>query len=222
MPGSLRTSELVTGSEPRFPVDKEETEDERLVQSLLPWNYDDKKSKFLAMRASGFATREALNLCDSAKSTLSGWRKIPKFVEIENNLPELRQQIRMEYSSTMFFRNYVMVQNKDFQILERSLETDDIDIVDSHGKTRKRKIAAQLTKQENDYLLKLRTHYTPQQLEALNVLLAPDKADGNGGITWDDVCRVTEAAREGRLNIQARSRTVIEKEITITEEDPEE
>lgn len=213
------TSELITGSEQRFDIDEDETEDERLVQSLLPWNYDDKKAKFLAMRASGFAVREALNLCDSAKSTLSGWRKIPKFVEIEDNLPDLRQQIRMEYTSSMFFRNYVMVQNKDFQILERSLQTDEVEISESNGKVKKRRIAASLTRQENDYLLKLRSHYTPQQLEALNVLLAPDKADGNGGLTWDDVIRVTEAARDGRIQVQGRSRTIVEREITITGEE---
>ena len=63
-----------------------ETPEESIPRSLVPWNMDDDRSRYLGLRASGFTIREALGLIGKHKSTVSKWRLDPKFLKLEDNL----------------------------------------------------------------------------------------------------------------------------------------
>lgn len=161
-----------------------------IAQSLIPYNYDDNKARYLGYRASGFTIREALKLIGVAHSTLSFWRLQPEFVEIEERLPEIRQKLAAEYVGLEFVRNYRLVLEKDMQVLRNSVKKDE------DGK------AEQLTKQEQEYLIKLRGHYTPQQLEVLQTLLSPDKKSDASSLDFTQfviTARRTKVTEEMRI-----------------------
>jgi hypothetical protein len=73
-----------------------ETPEESIPRSIVPWNRDDDRSRYLGLRASGFHIREALGLIGKAKSTLSLWRHDPVFLDLENKIPELRKTLALE------------------------------------------------------------------------------------------------------------------------------
>jgi hypothetical protein len=130
---------------------------EHIAQSIIPYNRDDAKARYLGLRASGFTIKEALSLIDTHKSTLSGWRREDeKFVELENDLPSLRKTLGLEYVALETLRNMRLVLEKDRRIIMQSL-TD-----------------APLSNSDQQYLLKLRSYYTPQQLQALEALIGND------------------------------------------------
>jgi len=137
------------------------TPETSIAQSLLPYNRDDSKARYLSYRASGFTIREALKLTDNAASTLSLWRKDPKFVELETSLPQIAQKLRTEYTSLEFTRNFRLVMEQDYRVLKKVLDQDD-----------------SLTKSDIDYLLKLRTFYTPQQLQIVEALVQGELSGG--------------------------------------------
>jgi len=60
--------------EPVLPV---ESQEESIPKSLVQWNRDHDRARYLGLRSSGFTIREALGLIGKAKSTLSLWRHIP-------------------------------------------------------------------------------------------------------------------------------------------------
>lgn len=132
---------------------------EAIVQSAVPYNRDDDRARYLGLRASGFKIREALKLVGIAKSTLSFWRKDPQFAAIEERLPEFRKQLAKEYANLEFLRNYRLVLEKDFRVLKKSLKMFE----DNEPR--------ELSKDEQQYLLKLRSVYTPQQLEAIEAVM---------------------------------------------------
>jgi hypothetical protein len=146
------------------------TQEESIVQSLLPWGRDDAKARYLSYRASGFTIREALKICECAHSTLSGWRKDPQFVQVEEHLPEIAQKVRAEYVSLEFVRNFRLVLEKDYKVLKTCLNMSDEPV----------------TKSDLDYLLKMRTFYTPQQLQIVEAL-AKGELDGSSPLSWTDI-----------------------------------
>jgi len=127
---------------------------EQIAKSILPYNSDDARARYLGLRSSGFAIREALRLIGKAQSTLSFWRKDPEFVSLEDRIPEFRHALAMEYANLEFLRNYRLILEKDYRVIKRSLDKGE-----------------QLTDQEQSYLLKLRSHYTPQQLQIIEALV---------------------------------------------------
>ena len=151
-----------------------ESPEESIPRSLVPWNLDDDRSRYLGLRSSGFTIREALGLIAKAKSTLSKWRKDPVFEGLENRLPELRKELAMEYASVEFLRNYRLVLEKDHRVLKASLE----------NKTRTSdngdEVTVPMSSQDFAYLKVMRAHYTPQQLQAINSLFGPSGGNGSG------------------------------------------
>jgi len=145
----------------------EQSETEALVQSLLPFHQDNNKARYIGYRASGFTVREAVKLVGIHQKTLSRWRDPNSpwydagFVDAENKLAELRKTLGIEYAHLEFLRNYRLVLEKDFRIIAKSIDQP-----------------LSLNSQEHQYLLKARSHYTPQQLEILQRLIGGVKGDG--------------------------------------------
>jgi hypothetical protein len=133
------------------PSDTEET-----VMSVISATVDNKKVRYLGYRASGFSVREALQLCDGMhEKTLSRWRaNDPVFAEQERNLPELRKTLSAEFVHLEFMRNYRLILQNDYNIVQKSLDTPH-----------------EMTNADLQYLLKMRSHYTPQALQILQELI---------------------------------------------------
>jgi len=170
--------------------------EEKIAQSLVPYNRDDARARYLGLRSSGFGIREALRLIGKAQSTLSAWRHDEEFASLENRLPEFRKELALEYANLEFLRNYRLILEKDYRVIKASLEKDVV-----------------LKTQDHQYLLKLRTHYTPQQLQIIEALII---GDGTGrGFDFTDF--VLEASRtQERVRIESRKRSPAELS-TITE-----
>ena len=157
---------------------------EAIAQSIIPYPRDDSRARYLGLRASGFTIREALKLTGNAHSTLSLWRKNPQFVDIENRLPEYQKTLSKEYANLEFLRNYRLVLEKDYRVLKHSLNPQyaDVDGI---------KVEIPLTKQEQEYLIKMRSHYTPQQLQIIESIVSGDGDKGE----FDFTKFVLEASR---------------------------
>ena len=162
------------------------TPEESIAQSLVPYNLDDDRARYLGLRSSGFTIREALKLIGKAHSTLSYWRLDAEFVALEARLPELRKQLSLEYANLEFLRNYRLILEKDYRVLKASLDS-----------------GTDLTKQEHEYLLKMRSHYTPQQLQVIEALLGIGKAtDG-----FDFTRMILEISRTDTIKVETRNRS---------------
>jgi len=192
-----------------------ETPEESIPRSLVPWNRDDDRSRYLGLRSSGFTVREALGLIGKAKSTLSLWRHDPVFLDLENNIPELRKTLALEYASLEFLRNYRLILEKDFRVIKGSLTRKTI--IDDKGNSH----VIPQESQDFQYLLKARVHYTPQQLQAIEQLFSK----GNGKseeFNWTDfvltMSRTKETIKE-EVKIGTRHRQ--ESQLATLEEDLE-
>jgi hypothetical protein len=196
------------------PTTDERPEAEKLVSSIVPWPRDDARSRYLGLRSSGFTIREALKLIGYVHSALSRWRLDPAFVQIENRIPEYRKELSMEYANLEFLRNYRLVLEKDFRILKKSLEQP------KQAPVAEGEIPYTLpvmSKEEQDYLLKMRGHYTPQQLQIVQALVTAPTKDGNETIDFTKF--VIEASRiSERVRIESKGRMPAPIEITGDEE----
>jgi len=175
----VETSNIVTSDVP-----------EHIAQSLLPWNRDDHKARYLSYRASGFTIRESLHMIGCAQSTLSLWRHDPQFVELENNIQQIAQKLRTEYTSLEFTRNFRLIMEKDYQVLKASLNGGD------------------LTRDEQSYLLKMRGFYTPQQLQIIEALVQGE-LEGGSKFSWTEAVLTFRKIEE--RTIKLRQQTIIEQ-----------
>jgi hypothetical protein len=170
---------------------------EKLVTSLIPYARDDARARYLGLRSSGFTIREALKLLGYSHPALSKWRLDPTFAGIENRLPEFRKELSLEYANLEFIRNYRLVLEKDFRILKRSLNPEVITDVDT-GKT----VPLPLDKQDQEYLLKMRTFYTPQQLQIIQTLV---QSDGDKSKEFDFTDFVIQASKiEQHIRVESK------------------
>ena len=165
--------------------------EEAIAQSIVPYNRDDARARYLGLRSSGFTIREALRLIGKAGSTLSAWRKDPEFKGLEDKVPELRRTLGLEYANLEFLRNYRLILEKDYRVIKDSLDKDN----------------PVLSTQDHQYLLKLRSHYTPQQLQIIEALLVV----GQGGAEFDftDFILNVSKTRE-QVTIETRKRSAAE------------
>ncbi|GAG84826.1 unnamed protein product, partial [marine sediment metagenome] len=137
--------------------------EESIAKSIVPYNRDDSRARYLGLRSCGFAIREALKLIGNGKSALSMWRRDPQFVDLENRIPEFKKALSLEYAGLEFMRNLRLVFEKDYRVLTKSLLKNG---------------DAELTTQEQAYLLKMRAFYTPQQLQVMEALVSAESTDG--------------------------------------------
>lgn len=174
-----------------------ESPEESIPRAIVPWSRDDDRSRYLGLRASGFTVREALALIAKAKSTLSAWRKDSTFLELENRVPELRKTLALEYASLEFLRNYRLILEKDVRVIRGSLTRKTV--LDSEGRPQ----VIPQDGQDFQYLLKLRAHYTPQQLQAIEQLFS--RGDGNKEFNWTDFV-LTMSRTEEEIKVETRHR----------------
>jgi hypothetical protein len=141
------------------------TETENMVRATLPYSEDSKKSKYLSYRLMNFTPRESMKLAKVASRTRDYWiEKDPMFVELDNEgLTDRRKQLAAEYLNIEFTRNFRMVLEKDFQVLYKAL-TDDLN----------------MSKNDTEYLMRLRGHYTPQHLAMIKSLMGEKPKEDSG------------------------------------------
>lgn len=125
-----------------------------IASTLIPWDRDDERALFFGYRASGLSVREALNMIKRSKPWLSAQRHDQQFVDLEKRIPEFRRALSKEYVEIEFFRNFRLVLEKDHQVLKKALRNE------------------ALTKNEQEYLIKLRSQYTPAQIQILEALVS--------------------------------------------------
>ena len=150
-------------------VEVQRSPDESIAQSIVPYNRDDDRARYLGLRSSGFSIREALKLIGRAASTLSLWRHNEEFANLESRIPEFRKDLALEYVNLEFCRNFRLVMEKDYRVLHQSLHPNK----DDEGKS------IPMSSQDQAYLIKMRAYYTPQQLQIMEALGAGE-ADGVG------------------------------------------
>ena len=126
-----------------------------IATTLLPWRKDDYRAKYLGYLACGFSTEEALYMLGLKENWLDEQRQDNQFATFELSVPEIRKELSKEYIELDFFRNFRMVLEKDYRVLKRALEAPQ----------------GVLSMQEHQYLLKLRSAYTPQQLQILEQVM---------------------------------------------------
>ena len=154
---------------------------EAIAQSIIPYPRDDERARFLGLRASGFKPKEALKLMGRSQSTLGYWRQEEEFRELEKRIPEFRRTLGYEYVSLEFLRNLRLIHELDYQTIAKSLDNPE-----------------EMTQQEAQYLNKLRSYYTPQQLQAIEMLLRGEDSSGKGFNFTDiivEMARTTEKVR---------------------------
>lgn len=171
--------------------------EESIAQSIVPYQRDDARARYLGLRASGFRIREALRLIGKAQSTLSAWRHDTVFSDLELRLPELRRELALEYANLEFLRNYRLILEKDYRVIKGSLDKDN-----------------ELSTQDHQYLLKLRSHYTPQQLQVMEAL---NTASDTGGAFDFTKFILTASRTRDEVRIETRERS--EPELSMIEGD---
>ncbi len=134
--------------------------------SMIPYRRDDVRSKYFGYLSCGFSDEEALYVLGLNRGWLETARQDDKFASLEERIPEFRKELSREYTELDFLRNFRMILEKDHRVIRKSLsmefeENDEGEMV-----------VAELTPYEHQYLLKLRTAYTPQQLQLLEAVVS--------------------------------------------------
>lgn len=136
------------------------------AMSLIPYRRDDDRAKYLGWMSSGFSDEEALYVLGLTRSWLADARRDEKFTELEERIPEFRKELSKEYTEMDFYRNFRMVLEKDHRILRKSLGMELVE--DDAGEL----VTAEMTPYDQQYLLRLRSAYTPQQLQLLEAVVS--------------------------------------------------
>jgi len=157
--------------EPTLLLPKGEPKEVTAAMSLIPYRRDDLRAKYLGWMSSGFSDEEALYVLGLNWGWLELMRKDEKFCELEEHIPEFRKELSREYTGLDFTRNFRMVLEIDHRVVRKSLGMEQVEDPDT-GEM----VTAELTPFEQQYLLKLRTAYSPQQLQLLEAI-----ATGNDG-----------------------------------------
>jgi len=149
------------------------------IESVLP-DFDDGeannlKTRYLSFRIASFSREESRKLAKVTKDQLRKWRKEDeKFLYFDGlGLSDTRKKLCAEYNAIQYSRNFRLIMEKDFNILYK----------DAQGE--------QLTKQEEKYLTTIRAYYNPQSLAMLNQL-----AGGKREETFDFTNMVMQIKRE--------------------------
>lgn len=134
----------------------EQQQEQEIVQSLVPYASDMKKSRYLSFRACGFTVYEAARLSGVKHGTVQQWHtNDQEFKRLDDaGITELRQNVAARFVTAEFLRNYRLVLQRDFEVLQKAaLDPDN------------------LTQPDHLYLGKIRPQYSPQQLEIMKRIL---------------------------------------------------
>ena len=133
-----------------------------IASTLVPWDRTDARARYFGYRSTGFSIREALRMIERSKAWLSGCRHDSSFVDLERRIPDIRKELSREYLQLDFYRNFRLALEKDYRVLNRSLGFERHD----DGTT------VQMTSYDQEYLLKMRSQYSPQQLSILEAIVS--------------------------------------------------
>lgn len=154
-----------------------------IASSSIPYSRDDNKGLYLSFRSCGLSVTESLNAVGVTQSALDKWRRTDEtFKSLETRVPEFRVKVAAEFVHAEFLRNMLMLMKRDHNVIQKALDVD-AGSEDS------------MTKEETDYLKKIRGMYTPEQLETLQTLFK--RQEGSEGFDW------TKAVKD-----RARGKTV--------------
>ena len=150
-----------------------------IATTLIPWRKDDDRARFMGYLACGFDSDEALYVLGRKVEWLEEQRQDEIFSAIELKVPEIRKELSKEYIELDFFRNFRLVLEKDFRILDKSVREE------------------ALGKQDHEYLLKLRSAYSPQQLAVLEQVMKGTVSDNFNFARWvsDNQAKIREVSR---------------------------
>ncbi|GAH38895.1 unnamed protein product [marine sediment metagenome] len=165
--------------------------------SLIPYRRDDERCKYLGYLACGFSDEEALYVLGLTRSWLAGARLDSKFTDLEERIPELRKVLSQEYTELDFYRNFRMVLEKDHRILRKSLEMELVEDEET-GEM----VPAQLSSFDQQYLLRLRSAYTPQQLQLLEAVVAGDSGGFNFAQWVSKNQEIVQISRTDTISLQ--------------------
>ena len=126
----------------------------------------------------GFSDEEALYVLGLNVSWLELMRQDDKFCELEGRIPELRKELSQSYTEMDFYRNFRMLLEKDHRVLRKALEMEFVEDEET-GEL----VPVEMTPYEQQYLLRLRSIYTPQQLQLLEAVVS-GKEDGFNFADW--------------------------------------
>lgn len=145
-----------------------------IAETLLPWRKDDNRARYLGYLACGFDADEGLYMIGESRAWLEEQRQDITFSKSELRIPEIRKELAREYIELDFYRNYRLVLQKDYVVLERSLGMDK----DENGEV------VPMTTYDQQYLLKMRSSYTPQQLQILQQVMSGQGPDSFNWSKW--------------------------------------
>jgi hypothetical protein len=155
------------------------SEELEAARSIIPYFGGDaaeaKKGEYLSCRFVGFSVKEALALSDSSMRTLNRWRQGDQiFLDAEQQVSgPNRGQLRKEIHQILFSRNMFLVWRHDYEILAKAnhIWEGELKITHPDGTVTSEIGIVPMTKDDREYLVKLRGQYNPSQLESIEKLL---------------------------------------------------
>ena len=178
----------------------ESDQDFAAVASRLPSLFGiSEKATFLCFRSLGLNVREVLAIMGLEPDYIEYWRNTDSlFIEWEaKHLRQLQNTLSVDLVKLGFTRNMSMFVAKDAYMIRKSLTDFDT-----------------LTKREYDYLMKIRAHYTPNDLLALEKALEPEKHRENTTIilSWGDSIQAIEGVQAPYQLIEGESNEHVNEE----------
>ncbi len=152
---------------------------------------DEHKRAYLSYRLCGFSRAESTKAAGITVRTVRNWlRDDQSFYEIEHrDLLELRKEFAKEIVGLDFSRNIKIAMDLDYRIL---LEANDDTL------------RPLMTKEDRDYLVKIRPLYTPQQMKILEEMFT-DNTNDQGFDELILVARKTYASKNRDSEAQGSS-----------------
>ena len=136
---------------------------EEMASSMLPLLKNDgfgdtteaKRADYLSKRICNFSVRESCKLANVSEKSVRRWRDADShFLHLDTEgMTDLRKTLSTQLIDMEFTRNFHLVLQKDFRVLYKDA------------------IGDVLSESENEYLMKIRQHYTPQSLAMVKQLL---------------------------------------------------
>ena len=169
-----------------LPTGSDTPKEVSIATTLIPWRKDDNRARYMGYLACGFNPEESLYMLGLTVGWLEEQRQDEGFNTIELQVPEIRKELSKEYIELDFFRNFRLVLEKDYRILKQAIYNE------------------VLPKQSHEYLLKLRSAYTPQQLQILEQVM---KGVGSGEFNFaklvaDNQDKILEFSRTDKVTVR--------------------
>jgi len=154
---------------------KAEPKEVSAATTLIPYSRSDDRAKYLGYLCCGFSDEEALYVLGLNRTWLADARLDSKFTDLEERIPELRKDLSREYTELDFYRNFRMILEKDHRVLRKALGME----LEWDAEAEEM-VPAEMTSFDQQYLLRLRSAYSPQQLQLLEVI----SASSDGGFNF--------------------------------------